>query len=434
LEDALTFYRRATELDPQFALAWARRGAAARNVSQYDEGGAAFRKAYELRDRASDPERFYIMAHYYRFVADDPHKALETYKVWRRTYPGSPVPPTNLASLYVSVFGQYDSGIEEAREAVRLVPHSSIAHSALVTGLLGTGRIAEAKQALREAGVSGVADLLWHSLAFEVAFAAADPAGMEEQVRWASGDTAAAMQMNQYRALAAASRGRLGEARQRWADAVSAAAQIGPPAWQAGIRVAEAQAEALLGDPHRARAAADAALELDQHSFTVLIAAIALASSGDVGRAETLLDRFNALSEGGLCLRPVWLAVARALVEAKAGRPERAGEFLRQAGPFERSRDFGLLPLGVRASMELSAGRSAEAAATLDELLRLRGVASLSPWVAFARLELARALRRSGDAARSMAAYDAFLESWKEADVDAPLLAVARRERAAMLH
>jgi DNA-binding winged helix-turn-helix (wHTH) protein/tetratricopeptide (TPR) repeat protein len=432
LVEALTFYRRATELDPQFALAWARRGAASRNVSQYDDSRPAFQKAYELRDRASDPERFYIMAHYYRFVADDPHKAAETYKLWRRTYPGSAVPATNLASLYITALGQYDEAVIEAREAVRLAPQSSIAHSTLVSGLLGAGRIPEAKEALREAAVRGAADLLWHSLAFEVAFAEGDSAGMDEHVRWASGDAASAMQMNQYRALAAAARGRFGEARQRWADAVTTAARIGPPAWQAAIKVEEAQAEALLGDPRRARATADAALTLDGHPFTVLSAAIALAEVGDVDRAGTLVERFAGLPQGALCLKPVWVALSRALVESRAGRIERGRENLRQVEPFERSRDFGLLPLGVRASIQASAGESAEAASTFQDLLNHRGVAAMSPWVPFSQLGLARALRDAGEIEKSLAAYDAFLESWKDADADATLLLAARRERAAL--
>jgi DNA-binding winged helix-turn-helix (wHTH) protein/tetratricopeptide (TPR) repeat protein len=132
LGDALTCYRRATELDPQFAVAWARRGAAARNLGEYEESTPALQKAYELRDRVSEPERFYILGHYFRFVMDDPGKAVETYTMWKRAYPGSIVPPTNLASLYVNVFGQYDLALPEAREAVRLAPYSSLASTRLI--------------------------------------------------------------------------------------------------------------------------------------------------------------------------------------------------------------------------------------------------------------------------------------------------------------
>jgi len=442
LGDALTFYRRATELDPQFALAWARRGAAARNLGQSvgdersgaaEEPTQAFRKAYDLRDRVSEPERFYILGHYYRFVANDPDKAVETYRMWQRTYPGSSVPPTNLASLYVNTFGQFDAALPEAREAVRLAPYSSLATKMLVSAYLGTNRVPEARQALREAASRGVADLMWHSLAFQLAFADGDETAMLEHARWASGNPSATVVMTQYRALAAASVGRLREARQFWSEAASATAQVGTtPARQAGIRLMEAETEALLGDTRRARLAAEAALALDQQAGTLRSAAIAFALSGDPARAGRLVDDASRLAEPGMCSTFVWLPVARALVEAGSGRPERAREILCQAAPFERGRDFGLAPLGVRASIELAAGRSREAAATFQELLRLRAVVPTSPWVAFARLGLARALRDAGDAAGSRAAYDVVLESMKKADADAPLLVAARRERAAL--
>jgi DNA-binding winged helix-turn-helix (wHTH) protein/tetratricopeptide (TPR) repeat protein len=430
LGDALTFYRRATELDPQFALAWARRGAAARNVGEFDEATPALQKAYALRDRVSEPERFYILSHYYRFVEDDPAKAVETLQLWKRTYPGSVVPVTNLASLFVNVFGQYDAALPEAREAVRLAPYSSIARSALVASYLGTNRIAEARQALSDGAARGATDLLWHGLAYEMAFLDGDLAGMAEHVRWAAGDPAAALELTQYRAFAAASAGRLREARRLWSEAARAGAQTGSAARQALVRVAEAEVEALIGDAGRARTAAESALALDQKSDTMLFAAIALALAGDAVRARTLVEAAAPRVKPGVCSRFVWLPVGRALVEAESGRPDQALDLIRPSSRFERGREFGLEPLGVRASIELSAGRFGEAAATFEELLRLRAANPLSPWIPYARLGLARARAYAGDLRGSAVAYDALLESLKTADADAPILVVARRERA----
>jgi DNA-binding winged helix-turn-helix (wHTH) protein/tetratricopeptide (TPR) repeat protein len=433
LGEALTFYRRATELDPQFAVAWARRGAAARNLGEYQESTPALQKAYDLRDRVSEPERFYILGHYYRYVQDDPGKAVETYRMWKRTYPGSIVPPTNLASLYINVFGQYAEALPEAREAVRLAPYSSIANGALVVAYLGTNQAPSARQALREGANRGSTDLLWRGLAFELAFLDDDSAAMQEHARWASGDAPATIEMIHYRALAAASKGRLREARQLWPEAASTAAQIGQPAWQAGTKVMEAETEALLGDPRRARAAAEAALAVDQQSDTMLAAALAFALSGDPARAGKLIEDAAPRARPGICSKFVWIPVGRALVAAGSGRFEEAREILRQAAPFERGRQFGLAPIGVRASIELSAGRFREAATIFEELLRFRAVGSTSPWVPFARLGLARALRDAGDVTGSLPAYDAFLDSMKSADADAPLLVAARRERAALV-
>jgi tetratricopeptide (TPR) repeat protein len=255
---------------------------------------------------------------------------------------------------------------------------------------------------------------------------------MLEHARWASGNPSATVMMTQFRALAAASPGRLREARQLWSEAANAALQTGTPARQAGVRLREAETEALLGDPRRARLAAEAALAVDHAPGTMLSAAIVFALSGDPDRAGTLVEKADGEAEPGIGSRFVWLPVARALVEAGSGRPDQAREMLRQAVRFERGRDFGLAPLGVRATLELSAGRPREAAATFRELLGLRAVVPTSPWVAFARLGLARALRDAGDVQSSRTAYDAVLDSMRQADADAPLLVAARRERAAL--
>jgi DNA-binding winged helix-turn-helix (wHTH) protein/tetratricopeptide (TPR) repeat protein len=441
LPDALSLYRRATDLDPQFAVAWARRGVTARNLGQTGPearfGGASepmycFRRAYELRDRVSDPEKFYIQAHYNRFVEGDLNKAIETYRVWLRTYPGATTPTTNLAALYNTV-GRYEEALPLAADAVRSDPYSSIAASALVVANLGSHRVAEAKKALDEAGNRGIDDLVWHDLGYLIAVAEGDEKTMAEQARWASRDAAATVVMTTRGALAAAAAGRLRESRRLWTEAAGAAAQAaGAHVQQSDVRLFEAETEVLLGDPRAALLAADAALALDRQPGSLLAAAIVVAMAGDRARARSLVDEAANRPDTGICARFVWRPVARAVVEAAPGRYEEALGLLREAAPFERSRDFGLAPLGIRASLELSAGRAQEAAATFQALLDLRPVAATSPWVAFARVGLARARREAGNLEASRAAYDAAIAWMKNADADAPLLVAARRERAAL--
>jgi eukaryotic-like serine/threonine-protein kinase len=431
LGDALTFYRRATDLDSQFAVAWARRGAAAKNLGLDDESTAAFRTAYDLRERVSEPERFYILGHYYRSVAGDFDQAVETYKMWQRIYPGSAVPPTNLASTYLNTFGRYDAALPEALEAVRLAPYSSVANTALVRAYLGLNRVADARKALRVAASRGVGDLLWRVEAYHVAYLDGDAVAMREQSAAVAGDPHAEVVMAAHRALAAAASGRLIEAGREWALAERTAALAGPTR-VAEVRLSRARAEALLGDPRAARAAVEAALAVSRRADKVLQAAITMALASDPTRARVLIDEAVRTGHGDACATRVWLPVARALVEAQLGRHDRALELLREVAPFERGRDFGLAPLGARAVIELSAGRSKEAAAAFKELLDLRTVLPTSPWVAFARLGLARALRDAGDAAGSRAAYGVVLDGTMQADADAPTAAAARRERAAL--
>jgi eukaryotic-like serine/threonine-protein kinase len=441
LPEALMHYRRATELDPGFAAAWARRGAAAQTVGQLfgddrsaetDEIQLSFRTAHEFSERVSEAERFYILGHYYRFVAADPEKAIETYRLWGRTYPGSSIPATNTGSIYANTLGRYAEALGDAREAVRLAPSSSIASGVLVAALRGTNKREDARQALSDAARRGVADLAWHRLAFEAAFSDSDVAGMAEQVRWASSDPSAAMALAEARAMAAASHGRLGEARRLWADASATAASVATASLRAGILLRQAEAEALLGDARAAGAAADVALTLDGQVLTRLAAAEVFALARDTGRAARLLDSVLRSGEPADLITSVWTPVVRALVEAGAGRADRALQLLGPIARFERGRHFAFVPLGVRAAISRAAKRPGDAVAAYRDLESLRLVLPLSPWVACGQLGLAGALREAGDVEASRAAYDAVLDWMKGADEDAPILIAARRERAAL--
>lgn len=430
--NALEFYRQATEIDSGFAAAWARRGAAAQTLDLRDESLSAFRRAYDLREKVSQPERFYIEAHYYRSVAANPQKAIETYQAWKRLYPGSLVPPTNLASILGGLMGQYDAALVEAREAVRLGPYSSIAFANLVVAYLGSSRIAEAREAIADASRRGVCDRLLHHYLLTLALFDGDGAALEREVLWASSDPTAALDVWEARASAAMAAGRLGEARRLWAEALIRARETGGVKRVAQVQLAWAESEALVGDPRRARPAAEAALDLDRSPATELDAATVFALLGDGARARSMLENLAGQTSLGPVERLVQVPLARALLESGQGQGDRAIAILQPVVPFESGSQSGPAPLAVRGLVELSRHRPSEAVPPLDKLIRMRVLYPASPWVPFARLALARALYEAGDTTRGAAAYDEFLESWKNADGDAPLLKVARRARAAV--
>ncbi len=432
LGEALALYRQATELDPLFAVAWARRGAAAWNLGLREDAIPAFRRAYDLRDRVSAPERFYIVGHYETIVAGDPAKAIETYRAWRRMYPGSPVPPTNLVFILAGVMGQYEAALPEAREAVRLAPDSSLSHRNLVLAYLGLNRIAEARQTITQAANRGVSDHLMHADLLHLALLDGDQVALEREIGSASNDPMATLTTLRLRASAAMASGHLREARRLWSEALAKAAEIGPARRVADARLDQAEAEALLGDPRAARVAVEAGLAADTGATTLTSSAIVFALIGDAPRARTMLDEVARQTLPDLSSPQVWLPVARALVAAGLGRADEAIGILRPVACFERGSEFQFVPLGVRAIVQRSAGRPADAAAAFEELIRLRALQPASPWVPFARLGLARALQASADVARSVAAYDSFLDSWKVGDPDAPLLQIARQERAVL--
>jgi eukaryotic-like serine/threonine-protein kinase len=432
LAGALMLYRQATDLDPGFALAWARLGAVARNLGRGEETVPALRRAFALRDRVSQPERFYIEAHYRGMVEGNPDKAIEIYQAWKRMYPGSVIPPTNLSGLLSGMLGRYDEALAEAREAVRLAPGSSIAHRTVVRAHLGAGRIPEARRAIADAVNRGADDALTHRLLLNMALLDGDGAALQRETDWASREPMTALDASRRRASAVMSAGRLREARQLWSQAHAMASAIGPPRRVAETLLYQAEAEALVGDRQVARRSAEAAVAADPNPVTQATAAIVFALAGERARAGAILDDIarQPLSDPGPLI--VSLPCARALVEAADGHGANALEIMQRISRFARGSDYALVPLGVSALIDLRGGRPANAAAAFRDLIQLRAIEPSSPWVAFARLELARALREAGDVAGSVAAYDAFLESWKHADPDVALLAVARRERAAV--
>ncbi len=429
--DALDFYRQATELDPGFALAWARRGAAAYTFELPEEAIAAFQRAYELRGKVSQPERFYIEAHYYSFVVGDPQKAIDAYRAWKRMYPGSLIPPTNLAVILAGFMGQCDAAIVEAREAVHIGPYSSIARGALAQAYLGAGRVAEARQALADAAKVGVSDRVTHYYTLILALFDGDAVALKQEIRWASTDPASALRTLSMRAAATMAGGRLREARALWAEAIDRAGEIGPARRVARTRLLWAEAEALVGETPRARTAVEAALAEDRSTATAVDAATVLAVIGDSSRAPAVLAEAASHPLGSVATL-VSAPITRALVESNLGRDAAAMMLLQPVARFENGNEFGLAPLAVRGTVNLSAGRPAEAASAFNGLLRRRALFPDSAWVPYARVGLARALHAAGDTARSLAAYDDFLASWKDADRDAPLLRAAARERDAL--
>jgi len=88
---AVPFFQRAVSLDPNFAMAYASLGVVYYSYSEKDSLGY-FRRAYELRERVGERERFYIEAHYYTYVTPDLEKSRRANEAWAQTYPRDDVP------------------------------------------------------------------------------------------------------------------------------------------------------------------------------------------------------------------------------------------------------------------------------------------------------------------------------------------------------
>ncbi len=133
--NAATFYKRAIELDPNFAMAYARLAVVYSNFGQMNVSKPYLDKAFELKDRTSEPERLYITAHYY---ADNGQleKGQAAYELFKQTYPREITPYINMGVTYYQL-GEFDKAVAMGQEAIRIDPDEGRGYNDAAQGYLG---------------------------------------------------------------------------------------------------------------------------------------------------------------------------------------------------------------------------------------------------------------------------------------------------------
>jgi DNA-binding winged helix-turn-helix (wHTH) protein/tetratricopeptide (TPR) repeat protein len=438
---ALPLFRRATEIDPAFAMAHAWLGRMYDDLDEFDLSAESTRRAWQLRDRASDGEKFFIAASYDMLVTGNMEAARQTCEAWARTYPREAVPHGMLSGMINKAGGRYEKAAAEARKAIELSPDFAIWYYNLAVNLVYLGRLEEAEHALRSAAGLGLEIDEFVMLEYDIAFLRADQGRMERAAVWARGRSGGENWIPNKEALALAYSGGLQQARSMSRRAVDQAQHAAQPEraglWEAGAAVRQA----FFGNASEARRRAMAALELSRNREVKYGAAFALALSGDSSRSQMLANDLEKRFGEDTCVRFSYLPALRARLALNGGEPAKAIEMLQVAVPFELgaprssiSGNFGALyPVYVRGEAYLAARRGAEAAAEFQKILDHRGIVVSDPIGALARLQLGRALVLSGDGTKAKTAYRDFLTLWKDADPDIPILKQAKAEYAKLL-
>jgi serine/threonine protein kinase/tetratricopeptide (TPR) repeat protein len=427
--ESLPFFERAVELDPNFALAYARLGTVYNNVGETERSIDYLTEAFERRDRVSQRERFYIEQHYYESVPGDLDQDIRTLETWKQAYPRDSVPYINLASVYNFNLPRFDRAIELATEAMRLEPNWHWPYDQLAGAHLGMNRLDEAG-AVAEKAVALKADSMnAHVVLFNIAFVHGDQAGMTRQIEWARGKPGENL-MLAARAGAAAFRGRLGEARTLWREAVEVARRGNLTEAIAYLDAYQAVVESAFGNAAAAREACARAIAASRSRTVLPTAALALAWSGEAARAQALVEELRKRFPDDTLLKVVYLPLVEAGIETNRGAPAKAIDALDPARPYELGLAQDFWPLYARGQAQLRARAGADAAAQFQKILDHRGVGPSSPFYALAQLGLARGASLSGDAAKSRRAYQDFLALWKDADPDVPILKEAQQEYA----
>ena len=421
-KEAIPLLQRAVAIDPGFGLAWARLSAALTNVGQAAEGNAAASRAFELKDRVSDRERFYILGRYYGNVTQELDRAIEVYTQWTNAYPRDSAPWTNV-SLVHSDLGEYEKAADEARTSVQLEPNGYWHYGASVLAQFFVGRVDEAKAITREAVERKLDTQDLHFGRYAIAVYEGDRATADAELSLVGGKPAE-WQYPLWLAQFSASRGRLREARPLYERARRIAESFGLKDYAATGGWGRALVEAAFGNLREARARA-AALADGPGELEALLTHAAL---GNVALLEKLAGSLKARDPQGTLTNELFIPLARAALEVQRGKPESALDFLRSTVPYERSYLAFMAPPFYRGQALLMAGRPAEAAAEFQKVLEFPVVATIGPYFPLAHIGLARARAKAGDTAGSRQAYEDFFAFWKDADPDIPVLQDAKRE------
>jgi eukaryotic-like serine/threonine-protein kinase len=428
---AVLLLQKAVSLDPKFAMAYRKLGATYLNLGANNLAAESTRKAYELREHVSEREKFDIEA---LSFDGDLEKQMQTLELWAQTYPRDAVPHFELGNIY-DVFGQYERGLAEARESLRLDPESSLNYAYLVYAYMVLNRLQEAQATAKEAQVKKLDSPSLRFTLYALAFVQNDAAGMAQQVAWAEGKPEVEDQMLDFEANTAAYFGRLGKAREFSRRAVASAERKGEgKETGAGYEAEAALREILFGNAAEARKRAAAALRLSTGRDAQFGAALTLAMAGDTTRASALVEDFTKRFPKDTVVRFNYLPTIDAQLALTHKHNREAIAALQAATPYELGQPasspiaLGLYPVYVRAEAYLNAHQGSEAAAEFQKILD-RG-AVLNSVGALAHLGLARAYGLQGDVAKARAAYHNFFLLWKDADTDIPILKQAKWEYA----
>ena len=429
-ESAVPFFKRAIELDPNFADAYTALGATYGNMNQPTLALQSYKRAYELRDRLSPRERFHVVGHYYDAVTGELQKANQTYIDWIQVYPADWFPYQNLSANY-SEMGQYEKAIQEEQTAMQLFPETVDALTALVGDYNATNQPEKAKAVFNQALSHKLDQPQLHVYRYDTAFLQADDKSMQQELDAAMSDPANQDWLLSAQSDTEAYRGRMENAR-RYSRQTAQAAKLADAPERAALRSAlDALREAELGDNQRARAMATEALAMSTGKDTDIIAALALARAGDVAQAQKLADRIDRDFPQSTMVQNYALPVIRAAIELQKKNSAAAIETLQVALPYEMgspSFELSLYPAYLRGEAYLMAGQGQQAAEEFQKFLDHPGVAMNFITSALARLQLGRALALAGERAAARKSYEDFLTLWRQADPGLPILKVAKAE------
>jgi serine/threonine protein kinase/Flp pilus assembly protein TadD len=426
---AVSLFQRAISLDPNFAMAYARLGICYSNLNETARAAENTRKGYQLRERVSEREKFYIVSHYEEVFTGNLEAASKIHELWAETYPRDNVPPHNLGIIY-AYLGDYDKSLAASQEVLKLNPGSGSAYVTLVGSYLYLNRLDDAKATAQEAQAHNLDSPQMHLKLYLLDFLQDDAAGMEQEAAGLMGKPGFEDQMLYNESDTAAFVGQFAKARGLMRRAAESAKRVDEKETAAGYEAEAAVREALAGNMALAKQQAQAALTLSNGRDVAAMSAIALGRAGDTRQAMWLAADLNKRFPEDTIAQLNHLPTIRAATALRGGDTGRAIEALALAAPYELGLASSLYPVYLRGEAYLAAKRGTAAAVEFQKILDHPGVVANEFIGSLAHLQLGRAYLMAGDTTQAKAAYQDFLTLWKDADPDLPILKEAKAEYA----
>jgi serine/threonine protein kinase/tetratricopeptide (TPR) repeat protein len=428
--ESIPQFQRAIELDPNFAIAYAGLAGVYANMGESDRAMEYQQKAYDLRDRVSERERFKLIATYHWVVTGDLDKETETEEQWARAYPHDEESLNNLTVNYARFYGDYEKAITVGNEALRREQHHTGLHAAMGIAYLALNKVDEAR-AILESGLANNPDnSVIHYQLYVVATVQGDEKLAQREFAWGASRPPGDNFVLIGAAFLAMEHGEFQKARELEARylAPNEAAKLKEVTAQGYGCLAIAEAE--VGNMARARAleAKSEALAMTKSNGTCL--AMTLALTGDDAHARKLIAQLEQRYSEDTMMQSVYLPNCKAVLDASPTSSTKSVDDLRPARRFELAADVGYLPIYVGGLAYLRARQGKEAAAEFQKIVDHRGVSPISLEYALAYVGLGRAYALAGDTAKARTAYQDFFAMWKNADPDIPILKQAKAEYA----
>ena len=414
---AVPLFQRAVAIDPNFALAYYYLGVAYENAGDAARSREYSKEAFDRIGQVSEYERDYIASGYYYWVTGEFDKVVDAYQSGVRSYPRMWGFHNDLSTTYIDL-GQFEDGLKEGSEAVRLQPHVEPPYRRELDAYICLGRLREANHVATEVRALGIDGARIHQRLLELAYVEDDQAAVAREIQWFAGRPEEYLSLG----LQAADRnlhGQRRESRMLYQRAVDTAMRLGLKNVASDFEDADARADALAGNCSSIHWLGRPAL--------------ALALCGDAAQAERIAAETSRLFPNGTIWNAVQLPEIRAAIALNSGQPARSVDLLASASPFERAYPDVIY---VRGLAYLRMGRGEDASAEFQKIVDHKGTNWASDWrhpywgqvYSLSYLGMARGFALAGDAAKAKKVYQDFFRLWKDSDL--PVLKRARAEYA----